>query len=175
VSDTPWADMAHMHQQREVQLQAEIDRLRPLALGRSETSSEAIITPENIPQEWLDILDSRAGKAHSRQGSVVACLAEILNAALPALTTRHNTEWSPERDAIVQGVIAQAVREERERIVKWMHDKSRELAQPQPGLEMWQEMHRDRTSKSLLASIACMSAYGLLDGDADLIRARDSQ
>lgn len=34
--------------------------------------------PEDIPQELIDILDDRAGKKHSRQGSVVRCLAEIL-------------------------------------------------------------------------------------------------
>lgn len=34
--------------------------------------------PEEIPQELLGILDARAGKAHSRQGPVVAALAEIL-------------------------------------------------------------------------------------------------
>lgn len=32
----------------------------------------------DIPQELLDILDERAGKRHSREGSVVRCLAEIL-------------------------------------------------------------------------------------------------
>lgn len=36
------------------------------------------MTPDEIPQDLLDILDKRAGKVHSRQGSVVACLAEIL-------------------------------------------------------------------------------------------------
>lgn len=36
------------------------------------------MTPEDIPQELLDILDARAGKQHSREGRVVAALAEIL-------------------------------------------------------------------------------------------------
>ena len=36
------------------------------------------MTTEQIPQELIDILDERAGKQHSRSGSVVACLAEIL-------------------------------------------------------------------------------------------------
>lgn len=34
--------------------------------------------PEDVPQELIDILDERAGKTHSRTGSVVACLAEII-------------------------------------------------------------------------------------------------
>lgn len=33
---------------------------------------------DDIPQELIDILDDRAGKKHSRSGSVVSCLAEIL-------------------------------------------------------------------------------------------------
>lgn len=36
------------------------------------------MTPEEIPQELIDILDERAGKAHSLAGPVVAALAEIL-------------------------------------------------------------------------------------------------
>ncbi len=36
------------------------------------------MTPQEIPQELMDILDARAGKVHSRQGSVAACLAELL-------------------------------------------------------------------------------------------------
>lgn len=36
------------------------------------------VSPEEIPEELLEILDQRAGKQHSRQGSVVRCLAEIL-------------------------------------------------------------------------------------------------
>ena len=36
------------------------------------------LSPEDIPQELIDILDERAGKKHSRTGSVVAALAEIL-------------------------------------------------------------------------------------------------
>lgn len=35
--------------------------------------------PDNILQDFIDILDERAGKKHSREGSVVSCLAEILN------------------------------------------------------------------------------------------------
>lgn len=34
--------------------------------------------PQEVPQELIDILDSRAGKVHSRSGPVVSCLAEIL-------------------------------------------------------------------------------------------------
>lgn len=36
------------------------------------------MTPEEIPQELLDILDRAAGRRHSREGSVVRCLAAIL-------------------------------------------------------------------------------------------------
>lgn len=36
------------------------------------------MTPEQIPQPLIEILNKRAGKQHSRQGPVVACLAEIL-------------------------------------------------------------------------------------------------
>lgn len=36
------------------------------------------MTPDEIPQELIDILDKAAGKQHSRTGSVVTCLAEIL-------------------------------------------------------------------------------------------------
>ncbi len=34
--------------------------------------------PEDIPQELIDILDERAGRKHSRNGTVVTTLAEIL-------------------------------------------------------------------------------------------------
>jgi hypothetical protein len=36
------------------------------------------MTPEEIPDELKQILDERAGKEHSRQGPVMAALAEIL-------------------------------------------------------------------------------------------------
>jgi len=36
------------------------------------------MSPEDIPQELIDILDERAGKKHSRNGTVVKTLAEIL-------------------------------------------------------------------------------------------------
>jgi hypothetical protein len=36
------------------------------------------VTPEQVPDNLIEILDRRAGKRHSRQGSVVSCLAEIL-------------------------------------------------------------------------------------------------
>lgn len=34
--------------------------------------------PEEIPQELIDILDNNAGKKHSKKGTVVTTLAEIL-------------------------------------------------------------------------------------------------
>jgi hypothetical protein len=37
------------------------------------------VKPEDVPQELIDILDARAGREHSRTGSVVSTLAEILN------------------------------------------------------------------------------------------------
>lgn len=36
------------------------------------------LTPAEIPQDLIDILDARAGKAHNRTGPVVAALAEVL-------------------------------------------------------------------------------------------------
>jgi len=36
------------------------------------------MTPEEIPQELVDLLDERAGKQHSRTGTVLSTLAEIL-------------------------------------------------------------------------------------------------
>lgn len=36
------------------------------------------MTPQEIPQQLVDILDERAGKKHSREGRVLATLAEIL-------------------------------------------------------------------------------------------------
>ena len=36
------------------------------------------MTPEQIPQELVDLLDERAGKKHSRDGAVLTTLAEIL-------------------------------------------------------------------------------------------------
>lgn len=38
------------------------------------------MSPEEIPQELLDILNTRAKKKHSREHSAVSCLAEILTA-----------------------------------------------------------------------------------------------
>lgn len=38
------------------------------------------LTPETIPQELIDILDRAAGREHSRTGTVVGTLAEILTA-----------------------------------------------------------------------------------------------
>lgn len=36
------------------------------------------MTPEEIPQELVDILDARAGKLHGRNGVVMRTLAELL-------------------------------------------------------------------------------------------------
>jgi hypothetical protein len=36
------------------------------------------MTADEIPQELLDIVDSAAGKVHSRSGPVAACLAAVL-------------------------------------------------------------------------------------------------
>jgi hypothetical protein len=37
-----------------------------------------LVEPKNVPQRLIDILDTRAGKVHSRDGQVVETLAEIL-------------------------------------------------------------------------------------------------
>jgi hypothetical protein len=36
------------------------------------------VSPAEIPQELVDLLDERAGKRHSREGQVLATLAEVL-------------------------------------------------------------------------------------------------
>ena len=36
------------------------------------------MTPSEIPQQLIDVLDARAGKIHSRTGPVLAALAELL-------------------------------------------------------------------------------------------------
>lgn len=36
------------------------------------------MTPDEVPQELIDIVDRLAGREHSRAGPVVACLAEVL-------------------------------------------------------------------------------------------------
>lgn len=38
------------------------------------------MTPDQIPQELIDILDRNAGRKHARTGSVIRTLAEILTA-----------------------------------------------------------------------------------------------
>lgn len=42
------------------------------------------MTPEEVPQEYKELLDDAAGKRHSITGPVMECLAEIL--------TRHEEE-----------------------------------------------------------------------------------
>jgi hypothetical protein len=39
------------------------------------------VNADEIPQQLIDILDARAGKVHSRQGPVVACLAVVWGCA----------------------------------------------------------------------------------------------
>lgn len=36
------------------------------------------MTPDEIPQELVDLLDERAGRRHSRDGTVLRTLAELL-------------------------------------------------------------------------------------------------
>ena len=43
------------------------------------------MTPDQVPQNLIDILDQAAGKKHSRTGSVVQCLADILTEYLAVL------------------------------------------------------------------------------------------
>lgn len=48
------------------------------------------MTPAEVPSELIEILNQRAGRDHSRTGSVVATLAEILT-RYEQLKTRHVT------------------------------------------------------------------------------------
>jgi hypothetical protein len=41
-------------------------------------TGDRTVTADEVPQELVDLLDERAGKTHSRKGSVLATLAEIL-------------------------------------------------------------------------------------------------
>lgn len=43
-------------------------------------TSRPPVTVVSIPQELIDIVDKAAGKEHSRQGAVVRCLVDVLNA-----------------------------------------------------------------------------------------------
>ncbi len=52
------------------------------------------MSPEEIPQELVDILDRRAGKVHSRTGPVLSALAEILTRFEEQLHERGNTTSS---------------------------------------------------------------------------------
>jgi hypothetical protein len=136
----------------------------PLHPVNGDTPPEAIITPENIPQEWLDILDRRAGKAHSRQGSVVTCLAEILNAALPALTARHNTQLASEPPAPGEAAYDYGL---------WNED---ERAAYRCGAA--DARRKEREACAQLAErleVTCWQPFGTEEPFADLIRARDSQ
>lgn len=36
------------------------------------------MTPAEIPQELIDLLDERAGRKHTREGTVLTTLAEVL-------------------------------------------------------------------------------------------------
>lgn len=70
------------------------------------------MTPDQIPQRLVDILDRRAGRVHSRGGVVMAALAEIL------------TEWSDMaisfRPAVVPSIVSG-----NEDTVLWVHMDSR--------------------------------------------------
>jgi hypothetical protein len=49
-----------------------------LKSGQRTKNDGDLMMSDEIPQELLDILDTDAGKTHSRQGSVVETLAKIL-------------------------------------------------------------------------------------------------
>lgn len=51
------------------------------------------MTPEEIPQHLVDIVDRAAGKEHSRSGPVLACLAEVLTAASPPRPPELDLDW----------------------------------------------------------------------------------
>lgn len=55
------------------------------------------MTPDEVPQGLIDILNLRAGRSHSRTGSVVGTLAEILTEY-----DRMNDEWRPVVETIVE-------------------------------------------------------------------------
>ena len=61
------------------------------------------MTPEEIPEELKRILDQRAGKEHSRQGPVMAALAEILTQHQKMLETpkpQENNHGKPCRHTV---------------------------------------------------------------------------
>jgi hypothetical protein len=69
------------------------------------------MTPEEIPQEWLDLLDQRAGKTHSRTGSVASALAEI-QTAYEEHARRAGLDAACER--VVRQAYAEAARDRNE-------------------------------------------------------------
>lgn len=62
------------------------------------------MTPEEIPQPLLDILDRRAGKVHARTGRVVGTLAEILTRYEQLLAEAGGHAEQAERDERQPGV-----------------------------------------------------------------------
>jgi hypothetical protein len=55
-----------------------------------------------IPQRLVDILDKRAGKVHSRQGPVLAALAEILTEYKEVNMTQLTQEWFMEMARLIK-------------------------------------------------------------------------
>lgn len=89
-----------------------------------------------IPQELIDILDDRAGKKHSRTGSVVACLAEILTRweeIRPQGTDGYPTAWTATAHKMTEtdyrGVIERRLSEVRAQSKRCQHrHRTREAA-----------------------------------------------
>jgi hypothetical protein len=62
------------------------------------------MSPDEVPQALIDILDQRAGKQHSRTGPVVACLSEILTryGEIQAATFVRNEDAEARRRALME-------------------------------------------------------------------------
>jgi hypothetical protein len=53
------------------------------------------MTADEVPQELIDLLDERAGRKHSRTGSVVSTLAEILTLYDELKRETRSNRWRP--------------------------------------------------------------------------------
>ena len=52
------------------------------------------MTPQEIPQRIIDILDRHAGKKHGRNGRVVAAAAEMLTEYERLYVTHRESSWA---------------------------------------------------------------------------------
>jgi hypothetical protein len=65
------------------------------------------VTPDEIPQELLDILDRAAGKTHSRTGRVAATLARILTRHDEIRTERADAAAGTDQPIVVRRHVAE--------------------------------------------------------------------